>query len=173
MLTYECMNRFLDDVRWIKAKRNEHKCKSHTCTACPSSSYLMNMFVSIVSGATAGVMSWALVIPFDVMKTIMQAQSDPKKHRNLRKLIRTKRDVSGFVFRSEYGVFNDTTFSVYNLQKYGWRVFYRGSWILVMRSIPVNAVTFLGKIQIPVDSTFGSKTNRRYFLSISQDTSTH
>lgn len=29
-------------------------------------------------------------------------------------------------------------------QKYGWRVFYRGSWIILVRSLPANAATFIG-----------------------------
>lgn len=32
----------------------------------------------------------------------------------------------------------------YILQKYGWKILFRGSWMLVMRAIPINAATFVG-----------------------------
>lgn len=38
-------------------------------------------------------MSWILVIPFDVIKTIMQAESDPAKHRRMTKLFKSKTNV--------------------------------------------------------------------------------
>lgn len=40
-----------------------------------------------------GVMSWVLVIPFDVMKTIMQAESDPQKYGNMRNCLHTNVNV--------------------------------------------------------------------------------
>lgn len=40
-------------------------------------------------------MSWVLVIPFDVMKTIMQAESDKEKYGNMRKCLETNINVSG------------------------------------------------------------------------------
>lgn len=91
MLTYEYMNRFLDDINWIKAKRKEYK--SHACNGCPDHRCLVEMYISITSGAIAGIMSWILVIPFDVMKTIIQAQSNPDKQRNMRNLLITKKNV--------------------------------------------------------------------------------
>lgn len=97
MLTYECMNQFLDDFDWMKAKRREYKCNSHMGSACTNKNCFVEMFISTTSGAIAGVMSWILVIPFDVMKTITQAQSDPDKQRNMRSLLKTKRNVSDFV----------------------------------------------------------------------------
>lgn len=33
-----------------------------------------------VSGSIAGLMSWLFVVPFDVVKTKMQAETDPNKH---------------------------------------------------------------------------------------------
>lgn len=38
----------------------------------------------------SGVLSWILVIPFDVIKTIMQAELDPTKHRRMGVLFKTK-----------------------------------------------------------------------------------
>lgn len=104
------------------------------------------MCVTIASGATAGIMSWILVIPFDVMKTIMQAQSNPDKHRNMRSLVTTRKNVS-YDFHIIYHWLRELFWMESDdirLQKYGWRVFFRGSWMLIVRSIPVNAATFLG-----------------------------
>lgn len=36
--------------------------------------------VIAVSGSIAGLMSWLFVVPFDVVKTKMQAETDPNKH---------------------------------------------------------------------------------------------
>lgn len=38
-------------------------------------------------------MSWLLVIPFDVIKTITQAQPDPDQHTNMNTLLRAKVNV--------------------------------------------------------------------------------
>lgn len=94
MLTFEYMHQFLDDFDWMKAKRKQYKCNSHMGSACTKNNCYVEMFISTTSGAIAGVMSWILVIPFDVMKTITQAQSDPDKQRNMRSLLKSKRNVS-------------------------------------------------------------------------------
>lgn len=116
-------------------------------SACTNKNCFVEMFISTTSGAIAGVMSWILVIPFDVMKTITQAQSDPDKQRNMRSLLKTKRNVSDFVSVS-VGFWIEGGFI--RLQEHGWRIFFRGSWMLIVRSIPVNAVTFLGEMHFLV-----------------------
>lgn len=42
----------------------------------------------------SGLMSWVLVIPFDVIKTITQAQYDPAQYTSMREIMKTKVDVS-------------------------------------------------------------------------------
>lgn len=118
MLTYEYVNRLLDDVGWIKAKRNDYMCNTNDCVTCKNNHSGVEMGVSIASGAIAGVMSWVLVIPFDVMKTIMQAESDPEKHRNLRNLLRTKKSVRVKPFHLEISicVFDFLFFFAYDIE---------------------------------------------------------
>lgn len=91
MLTYEYVNRLLDDTNWVKAKRRENMSETQVY---PNNNYWIEMCVTIASGAIAGVMSWILVIPFDVMKTIIQAPSDPVEYRSMQSLYKTKRNVN-------------------------------------------------------------------------------
>lgn len=93
MLTYEQVSEFLNSAEWIQSKRNENKSKN---------SHLVDMSVTIVSGATAGVMSWILVIPFDVLKTSMQVESDPDKYKSLRNCLETSTNVKLLVILSHY-----------------------------------------------------------------------
>lgn len=81
MVTFEQVGELLKSTEWIRTKRMEKR-------------HLVDMSVTIVAGATAGVMSWILVIPFDVMKTSMQVQSDPDKYRSLRNTLETNTSVS-------------------------------------------------------------------------------
>lgn len=41
-----------------------------------------------------GFLSWILVIPFDVIKTVVQAETDPYKHGNIAQIFKAKTDVS-------------------------------------------------------------------------------
>lgn len=43
-------------------------------------------------------MSWILVVPFDVIKTIMQAESDPTKYQQMTMLFKAKTNVIHFFF---------------------------------------------------------------------------
>lgn len=96
MLSYEYMIRVLDDVTWINAKRREHKCKSHKSFVCPNNNCFTEMCVTTAAGSVAGLLSWMFVIPFDVMKTIMQSQSDPNKYPKMRHVVKAKTNVSDF-----------------------------------------------------------------------------
>ncbi|XP_036673412.1 solute carrier family 25 member 45 isoform X1 [Drosophila suzukii] len=79
----------------------------------------VNILVTTLAGAWAGVISWVCVIPFDVVKTLMQADEN---HR----------------YR---GIFHCVKVQY---RAYGWRSIFRGSWMLVARAVPFNAATFLG-----------------------------
>ncbi|KAL0479747.1 hypothetical protein AKO1_007550 [Acrasis kona] len=82
--------------------------------------YLGNSALSLMfAGGSAGVISWITSYPFDVIKTRMQAPTDGIRETFLQC---TKRS-----FAQE-----------------GWRVFFRGMNACMIRSFPVNAVTFYG-----------------------------
>lgn len=66
MLVYQNMCRFLDNLEYVKKKRMKQR-KLDTS---------FEMGLTTIAGATAGVLSWICVIPFDVIKTIMQAEQD-------------------------------------------------------------------------------------------------
>ncbi|XP_075222534.1 solute carrier family 25 member 45-like isoform X5 [Lycorma delicatula] len=75
----------------------------------------------MITGALAGAASWALIMPLDVVKSRMQADSVEKPKYN------------GMIdcFRKSY-------------QEAGLKVFMRGFWTTMARALPVNAATFVG-----------------------------
>lgn len=79
----------------------------------------IDMTVTTIAGSIAGLLSWILVIPFDTVKTIMQAEADPNRYKNMTHCLQS------------------------SIRRNGYRVMLRGSWILIFRAIPVNAITFL------------------------------
>ena len=81
------------------------------------------LVLSFVSGALAGVCSWTVVYPMDVIKTNMQLLPvSPANTPNTNATILNM---------------------MVNLKaKYGWRVFFRGFDIAILRALPVNAVVF-------------------------------
>lgn len=77
------------------------------------------VFASLLSGGVAGVLSWLLIMPMDVVKSQIQA------------------DYKGEKFRSSWHCAQLT------YQHGGLSVFYTGALVTCMRAFPVNAVTFL------------------------------
>ncbi|XP_054264738.1 solute carrier family 25 member 45 isoform X1 [Macrosteles quadrilineatus] len=74
----------------------------------------------MMAGANAGVVSWATVVPFDVVKSRIQADSRSNpKYRGMWDCI------------------------VKSYRHEGPQVFFRGFWLIILRSIPVNAVIFV------------------------------
>lgn len=71
-----------------------------------------------VAGAIAGPVSWAGVVPFDVVKNRLQA------------------DPEGLIYKN----MSDCIVKTYRRE--GWRIFWRGSTLIMMSSLPYNAVTF-------------------------------
>ena len=74
---------------------------------------------NLVSGGMAGVVCWGLIIPFDVVKSLMQA------------------DPSGNKYSSVWDCVRQT------YQTCGVRGFFTGITVCCVRAFPVNAVTFL------------------------------
>ena len=72
------------------------------------------------AGAVAGVVSWIFIVPFDVIKTVMQSETDPAVHKNML----------------------ECTSKL--IQRHGYISLFRGSLMIIARAAPVNAVTFLG-----------------------------
>ena len=73
-------------------------------------------FVNFVTGGLAGVLSWMIIIPVDVVKSRMQAYQSNY--------------TSGFWQCARKAYRED-----------GWNVFYRGSVAVALRAFPVNAIT--------------------------------
>jgi len=71
------------------------------------------------AGAIAGMISWMPAIHFDVIKTRMMAEDDPKR------------------FRSVWHCFNVL------VKESGFKSLFRGGTVLVLRSAPISAISFL------------------------------
>jgi solute carrier family 25 carnitine/acylcarnitine transporter 20/29 len=86
-----------------------------------TSSSATPMWCALVAGASSGAITWAVATPADVVKTTIQAAplGTPAEQLRLRHVMRS-------LWRSEEG----------------WRAFFRGLGPSVLRSLPVNAVTF-------------------------------
>ncbi|XP_054726514.1 solute carrier family 25 member 45 isoform X2 [Anastrepha obliqua] len=111
MMVYRQTVDFLEKTPLVQKRRHERLNKNENSN--------VDFLVTTLAGAWAGILSWVCVIPFDVVKTIMQAESK-KQYRNIKHCL------------------------VKNFKLYGWRRLFRGSWMLVVRAMPVNAATFLG-----------------------------
>ncbi|TMW54301.1 hypothetical protein DOY81_000574 [Sarcophaga bullata] len=109
MLVYERSTTYLDQTDFVQYRRRLYK----------DDETKVDFVVTTLAGAWAGVLSWVCVIPFDVVKTIMQAE-ESSQYRNIWHCLSK------------------------NFKRYGWRRLFRGSWMLVVRAIPFNAATFVG-----------------------------
>ncbi|XP_031633051.1 solute carrier family 25 member 45-like [Contarinia nasturtii] len=72
-----------------------------------------------VAGACAGMLSWIPGIPFDVIKTRMMTTTNPNQYRNV------------------LHCFSEIT------KEHGYKYLFRGGTVLVLRSAPVSAVSFI------------------------------
>lgn len=103
-----------------------------------------------VAGACAGMVSWLPAIPFDVIKTRMMTESDPKRFKsvwhcyNVITKVSENSMMSNFI--NSYIIFltKFIGFSIHSLQESGYRSLFRGGTVLVLRSAPVSAVSFIG-----------------------------
>ncbi|KAG8228603.1 hypothetical protein J437_LFUL009308 [Ladona fulva] len=80
----------------------------------------LKFFSTVISGGTAGILSWACIIPLDVLKSRIQAD-----------------DTRSPTYSGIYDCFKKS------YQNDGWKVFGRGFWVMCLRAFPVNAVSLL------------------------------
>ncbi|XP_026684617.1 mitochondrial basic amino acids transporter-like [Diaphorina citri] len=73
-----------------------------------------------LAGGLSGLISWALIMPFDVVKSTLQSDSltDPK-------------------YKGMFDCFRK------NYRQYGWTFFFRGISITTIRAFPVNYIMFV------------------------------
>ncbi|KAM7361626.1 solute carrier family 25 member 45 [Cochliomyia hominivorax] len=109
MLVYRDTTNYVDQTEFVQNRRRLRK----------EDDAKVDFIVTTLAGAWAGILSWVCVIPFDVVKTIMQAE-ESSQYRNIWHCLSK------------------------NFRRYGWRRLFRGSWMLVVRAIPFNAATFVG-----------------------------
>jgi len=76
----------------------------------------MPIYVPIIAGGIGGTFYWVFNYPFDYVKTLMQSDN----------LSNLKYKTMGECFRDQY-------------KSGGWRTFFKGYVICMMRSFPVNA----------------------------------
>lgn len=91
MLVYEKVLNILGGMPTIQRRRELNEINGVT-----SNRY--ELIVSAVSGTIAGVVSWILAIPFDVLKTIMQADA-ATKYDNMMHCIKVNIEVSSGIVR--------------------------------------------------------------------------
>ncbi|XP_062573812.1 solute carrier family 25 member 45-like [Saccostrea cucullata] len=94
-----------------------------------------SMLQSFIYGGVAGVVSWALIMPFDVMKSRIQADSDRKLY-------------SGFL---------DCVIKSYKSN--GIKIFFRGLSMTSLRAFPVNGMTLMTHIELM--KLFGEKKHQQ------------
>ena len=93
---------------WLYAKMNKRKIGDK-----------YGLFSSVMAGGWAGVISWFLMAPFDVVKSLLQADTTHTKYR---------------------GLMHCTHHTATTL---GFKAFYAGCAVNCIRGFPVNAITFL------------------------------
>ncbi|XP_048735423.2 solute carrier family 25 member 45-like isoform X2 [Ostrea edulis] len=103
----------------------------HGVKSFPNTSSTLQNFVF---GGVAGVVSWALIMPFDVMKSRIQADNDRKLY-------------SGFL---------DCVVKSYKSN--GIKIFYRGLSLTSLRAFPVNGITLMSHIELM--KLFGEKKHQ-------------
>jgi solute carrier family 25 carnitine/acylcarnitine transporter 20/29 len=88
---------------------------------------------TMVAGSACGLVSWSWCYPFDVIKSRIQAE--PYAVERVTPFLRTASEI----YRAS-----------------GWRGFFVGYWVMALRSIPTNGVTFYGYVLMRPTRTLSS-----------------
>ncbi|GAB0090661.1 solute carrier family 25 member 45 [Sergentomyia squamirostris] len=115
MLAYEQILEILGSMAYVQEQRQRNAKKNLT-----SVNNRLELTLTTIAGSIAGILSWIFVIPFDVIKTIMQAEPNPNVYKNMIHCISV------------------------NVEKNGWKSLFRGNCMLLVRAVPVNVATFMG-----------------------------
>ena len=91
-------------------------------------------FASVVAGGGAGVLSWAIMAPTDVVKSLIQADVSHTKYRGLLHCVQ------------------------HTYRHFGIKAFYAGCVINCLRAFPVNSITFLVYSQVLRKMSTGNKS---------------
>lgn len=81
MLVYQHTTQFLEKTEFFRQRRQSNYNYLIDQETNPGNSF--DFWVTTLAGAWAGILSWVCVIPFDVVKTIMQAEEN-RNHRSIR-----------------------------------------------------------------------------------------
>lgn len=84
MLVYQHTTQLLDKTEFIRRRRQSSRTPLIGEEEDAGSS--IDFVVTTLAGAWAGILSWVCVIPFDVVKTIMQAEEN-RNHRSIRQCL--------------------------------------------------------------------------------------
>lgn len=138
MLSYVMLIGFAANLEYVRNQRWQNRANKVSAT-----NNKLELMITTISGCVAGLLSWGFVIPIDVIKTMQQAETDPRKVKGIigtgRKLVKVSIIVN--VEECDYLTGHDDE-SI--LQELGHRSLFRGSVMLLLRSLPVNAATFVG-----------------------------
>lgn len=74
MLSYVLLLGFAANLEYVRKERWNNRANKVSIT-----NNKLEFCITTISGCVAGLMSWGFVIPIDVIKTMQQAEADPKK----------------------------------------------------------------------------------------------
>lgn len=78
MLSYVMLLGFASNLEYVRKERWNNRANK----VSPTNNKL-ELMITTICGCVAGLLSWGFVIPVDVIKTVQQAEMDPKKARGI------------------------------------------------------------------------------------------
>lgn len=90
MLSYELVLNFAGKLDYVQELRAQNRAQNVS-----NINNTLEITLTTLSGSIAGILSWIFVIPCDVVKTVMQAELDPKRYKNMIKCTKHIVKVSG------------------------------------------------------------------------------
>lgn len=95
-----------------------------------------------IAGACAGMLSWMPGIPFDVIKTKMMTATTPDQYRNVWHCFNVITKVTS-PFQSPTRLHFHLFLFRFCFQEHGYKYLFRGGSVLLLRSAPISAVSFI------------------------------